>query len=149
MRLTLAMMMMASSFAWTACSTAVPAGDGAVRIELGQSFSLRVGEVAQTADGGLRVGFEGVSADSRCPKGEQCVWAGDAVARVWLQQGTGPRAVGELHTAQGAPQTLRLQGLELRLLRLDPYPVSGRTVAPGAHVATLSLIRGSSTEPDR
>jgi len=148
MRLTLAMMV-ASSIAWTACSTAIPAGGGAVPIELGQSFSLRVGEVGQTADGVWRVGFEGVSADSRCPKGEQCVWAGDAIARVWLQQGRGPRAAGELHTAQGATQTLRLQGLELRLLRLDPYPVSGRTVALGEHVATLSLIRGSSTEPDR
>ncbi len=136
--------------AWLACSACSAAGPAPpLVIDLDKAFSLRVGEAAKTADGALHVGFEQVTADSRCPRGEQCVWAGDATARVWLQQGTGPRLPRELHTAPGAQQATRLAGYELHLNRLDPYPTSGRVVAPDAAVVTLTLSRATQPEADR
>ena len=101
-----------------ACSTADPARP--VSLEPEKSFSLRAGTSAQTSDGRLRIGFDGVSADSRCAKNEQCVWAGDAVAQVWLQPGAGLKERHDLHTAPGAAQAVRRQDHELRLIRLDP-----------------------------
>ena len=74
-----------ASLVWTACSVADPAQP--VYFELEKNFSLRAGESAQTRDGALRIGFDGVTADSRCPKGEQCVRAGEVSVRVWVQQG--------------------------------------------------------------
>ena len=145
MRLTAATLI--ASLAWTACSMAGPARP--VHIELGKNFSLRPGESAQISDGDLRVGFEAVTADSRCPKGEQCVWAGDATVQVWLQQGFGPRATRQLHAAPGAAQAASALGHELRLVRLDPHPVSGKAVAKPDHVATLTLSRGSAAEAER
>ena len=136
-----------ASLAWTACSMAGPARP--VPIEPGKDFSLKAGESAQTPDGSLQVGFDGVTADSRCPKGTQCVWAGDATARVWLQQGPGPKQMHELRAAAGAAQAVRVLGHELRLLRLDPYPVSGRPIAQGDYVATLSLSRSPTADPER
>lgn len=143
----LALATIAASLMWTACSTAGPALPA--NIEPGKSFSLKPGEVAQAQDLALRVGFEGVPVDSRCPRGEQCVWAGDAIARVWLQQGAGPRQVRELHTAQGSMQTVRILDHELRLLRLDPYPITGKVVQPGDYVAALMLSLASSADPER
>jgi len=137
----------AASLVWTACSASGPAR--VVMIEPGTNFSLRVGESAQTRDGALRLGFEGVTSDSRCAKGEQCVWAGDAVVRVWLQQGAGPRQTRELHAASGATQTVHVPGQELRLVSLDPYPVAGKTVATSDYVATLALSKISAAESDR
>jgi hypothetical protein len=137
----------AASLVWTACSLAGPATP--ITIDLGKAFSLKVGEVAQSREAGVQVGFEGVTADSRCPKGVRCVWAGDAVARVWLQRGTGPRERLDLHTAPGAAQAAGAMGHELRLQRLDPYPVAGRTAPPGEHVATLVLSRGATAAPER
>ena len=55
--------------------------------ELGQPFDLKPAEVA-TIDG-LQITFEGVSEDSRCPRGTQCAWAGDAAASFTLQKPTG------------------------------------------------------------
>ena len=136
-----------ASLAWTACSMAGPARP--VHIEPGKNFSLRTGESAQAHDDALRVGFEGVTADSRCPKGEQCVWAGDATARVWLQHGSGPRETRELHAAPGAAQAVRVLDHELRLVRLDPYPVTGKPIAKADYVATLTLSRSSAAESDR
>jgi hypothetical protein len=54
-------------------------------VALGESFQLNVGESVQIEAEALQIGFEDVSGDSRCPKGEQCIWEGDATVRVWLQ----------------------------------------------------------------
>jgi hypothetical protein len=120
---------------WAACSVAAP--EPAALIEQGKTFSLKAGESARTGDGTWRIGFDGVAGDSRCPKGVQCVWAGDATVRIWLQRGTGPREARELHTATttggGAP------GPGVRLVRLDPTPVAGKAIAPADYIATLTL----------
>lgn len=137
-----------ASLLWaSACSSA--GTDRPLQIESRASFSLRAGESAQVRDGILRVGFEGVSADSRCPKGEQCIRAGDATVRVWLQRGSGPREPLELHAAPGPAQALRVLDQELRLLRLDPYPVTGRPVSKQDYVVTLALEPRLSSEAER
>jgi len=139
-----------ASLAWAACSVAGPAGPtGPLRVELDKSFSLKPGETAQVADTGLKIGFDGVTADSRCPKGVQCFWAGDATVRVWLQQGSEPREVRELHASSAAAQAATALGHELRLLSLDPYPVGDKAIAKSDYVATLTLSRRTATEPDR
>lgn len=136
-----------ASLAWTGCSTAGPASP--VPIETGKAFSLKTGESAQTRDGSLRVGFDDVTADSRCPKGVQCVWAGDATVRVWLQHGSGPRETRELHTSPSAAQSARVLDHDLALVRLDPYPVNGRPTVKADYVATLTLGRGPAAAPER
>jgi hypothetical protein len=140
-------MVIVASLACMACSMASP-GKPPV-FEIGKALTLRSGESAQTRDAGLRLGFDGVTADSRCPKGEQCFRAGDATVRVWLQQGGGSKEAGELKTSTGAAQAVRLLGYEVRLLNLDPYPMSGKSIASADYIATLQLSRGSTDAPDR
>jgi hypothetical protein len=137
-----------SMLAWAAaCSMAGP--DRPLQMALGERFSLKVGQSAQTRDGAWRVGFEGVGADSRCPKGEQCVWAGDATVRVWLQSGSGPRAARELHTAPALAQATRVPGHELRLVLLEPYPVAARLPVMADYVATLTFSQAAAPVADR
>ena len=131
--------LMAAQPADAAAST-TPAPPARV-VRPGEPFPLRPGEVADLVDGALRVGFDGVGADSRCPKGEMCVWAGDASVQVWvLAPGSEPRR-GVLHTAPGRDSALQAGDHVLQLLALHPEPVSGRAIAPGAYVATLRLDR--------
>jgi hypothetical protein len=120
----------------TACSVGPPAQPASVG--LSQPFSLRVGESARTHDGALVIGFEGVTVDSRCPKGERCVWAGDATVRVWLQKAGSTRLTRELHTAPGATHADGAAS-RLRLVRLDPAAVSGKAIAQSDYIATLAL----------
>jgi hypothetical protein len=122
--------------ACTACSLGPPAQP--TRVDPGQPFSLRVGESARSHDGALLIGFEGVLADSRCPKGERCVWAGDATVRVWLQKAGGARLTRELHTATSATHADGAAS-QLRLVRLDPAAVSGKAIAQSDYIATLTL----------
>jgi hypothetical protein len=136
-----------ASLLWVACSLAGPGRPATLVV--GQSFSLQAGQWAQTADRALGVGFEGVTADSRCPKGEQCIRAGHATLRVWLQRGGGPREARELQATAAAADSVHALDHELRLLRLDPHPVSGRVPAAGDYVATLILTRGAAAASER
>jgi len=138
--------LLAMALVGVACS---PAGWRPAAASEPQTFVLRPGESALSADGAVRVGFEGVSADSRCPKGERCVRAGDATARVWLQHGAGLRLAFDLHTAPGPAQAARSATHEVFLLQLDPYPVTGRPLGTAESAATLMLRCAQPTVADR
>jgi len=135
-----------ATLAWVACSVAGPSETK--RPALGESFSVSVGESAQIEGEGLQIGFEDVSGDSRCPKGERCIWEGDTTVRVWLQKAPGPKETRELHTSSKEQGAVSYLGYAVKLLRLDPYPVSGKTIERGEYRATLEVTRGSSAPPD-
>jgi len=129
--------------------TSACVASGSAEAGPGLTLRLRAGESAQAADGAVRVGFDAVTADSRCPRGEQCVQAGDATVRVWLEYPAGPRQTFLLRTAPGPAQAARGAAHELRLLRLEPEPVSRRATAAREVTATLRLSRGPGADPER
>lgn len=91
---------------------------------LGQEFTVARGESVRLADADLRVGFDDVLADSRCPQEEniQCVWEGDAVVAVALATTADARAATvELHTNRGFATTAEHDGYLVELVSLtDP-----------------------------
>lgn len=127
-------------------STGVASGNA---VGIGQPFTLHPGGSVRLAAPATTIGLDAVLADSRCPEGEQCVWAGKATVRVWWQRDGGPRETGELHTAANGPSPVRIGDLDLRLLDLTPAPVSGRTIDPARYVATLALARSDAPPTDR
>lgn len=146
MRYTASVSAFVATLAWVAGSVA--GSSEPKRAALGESFSLGVGESAQIESEGLQIGIEDVSADSRCPKGERCIWEGDATVRVWLQKAPGPKEAHELHTSSKEQGAVSCLGYGVKLLRLEPYPVSGKTIERGDYRATLEVTRGSSAPPD-
>lgn len=116
---------------------------------VGQPFTLQPGGSARFTMPPLTVGMDAVTSDSRCPKGEQCVWAGDATVRVWWQRAGGSREFGTLHTTPGAGGAVRIDELELRLLDLAPVPISGKAIDPASYRATLELAPATAVSMDR
>ena len=57
---------------------------------LDQPFDLRAGQSA-VVPGGLKVTFDRVVSDSRCPIDAICVWAGEAVIALKLSRGYSKR----------------------------------------------------------
>jgi hypothetical protein len=124
-------------------------GTGPQRAALGERVALRVGESARIGNDGLEVGLEAVVADSRCPTGERCAREGEAVVRVWLRAAPGTRETRDLHLSSRAPGVGTALEHEVRLLQLDPYPVSGRATPQADYVATLRVERTSDAAQDR
>ncbi len=83
--------------------------------------------------------FLEVMGDSRCPKGEQCVWEGDATVRISISRGTGPSETQDLHTSSRTTGEQAGGGHGIRLVGLDPQPVTGRSIAQADYEATLQV----------
>lgn len=126
----------------------VARSDGATGPALEQAFSLGIGQSVVVKAAPIEVGVVGVIADSRCAKGETCVWEGDALVRVWLRKLGGARTEQELHTAVRKPHTMSLEGYTLRLVALAPLPVSGRSISPSTYIVTLKVKRGTDDDED-
>jgi hypothetical protein len=105
--------------------------------ELGKPFELKAGEFATVGGAGLKVGFQGVSEDSRCPVNVQCVWEGDAAVEVTLEKPPAAKATRSLHTSARNPRETAYEGLKVRLKDLAPLPKEGATLDAKEYRATL------------
>ena len=105
------------------------------RVRTGQPFELGVGQTAMTTDD-VRIRFDTVRSDSRCPMDVQCVRAGEAVIAITLSL-PGEAAVGrELETVPARSQT-RFSRFTITLSQLQPYPRSSQQIQPSEYVATF------------
>jgi hypothetical protein len=120
------------------CSTS-PSAPRAV--SLTERFTLAPGQTAEVEGTGLRVTFESVSADSRCPVDVTCVWEGDAVVVVSVQVTGSARVQHELHTSGRYPTEVDAGDYRLRLVDLAPVPREGASPTPGAYRVTLLVRR--------
>lgn len=91
------------------------------------------------AGGGVLVRFVEVLEDSRCPKGVDCVWAGNAKIRLTVRAGD-ECATLQLNSAL-APREAEWNGKSFSLVNLAPYPASGVEIEPSEYIATISVIR--------
>jgi len=105
-------------------------------VTVDQRFTLSVGETASVEGRSLKLRFEGVTADSRCPADAVCIQGGDAVVKV-RASGDGGSASLELHTGDSSRASVTYGGVRVELVELQPYPFSGRTIAQSEYRATL------------
>ena len=113
---------------------AAPAG-----LPLGKPFELRHGQSA-VVQGGLKVTFERVVSDSRCPMDAICVWAGEAVLGLTLSRGGGTPELREVRADSAAPE-IEFSSYRIRAVSLAPYPRSDRKPAPEEFVATFTVTQ--------
>ena len=106
-------------------------------IVLKQEFKLKIGESAKAGEG-LRIEFDSVAEDSRCPKGVTCVWAGNAKILLKVRKDAAKPASVELNTNIN-PKTARYLEYELRLEQLKPYPESNATTKSSDYEVTLTV----------
>jgi hypothetical protein len=116
------------------CSTS-PTSPRAVNV--GDRFTLAPGQTAQVEGTGLRVTFESVTADSRCPVDVTCVWEGDAVVVVYVRPASSAAAQHDLHTAGRYPSEAQAGDYRVRLVDLTPVRREGRSPGPGDYRATF------------
>ena len=126
---TLALLLLASACSHAPTTPSAP---------IGTPFRIGVGQTVRLESAGVELGFEQVLEDSRCPADAICIWAGRARLKAWLSV-NGARRELELRT--DTPQPLRVDGFELDVQALQPFPVSNVRVDPRGYVATLVVTR--------
>jgi hypothetical protein len=133
----------ALSFTLVACSSAMLPTEPVVysQSEAADSVRVRVGQTIVV--GAVRFRFDAVESDSRCPMDVVCIWAGDAVAVVTVEQNCDCRSPAlqlKLHTFL-EPKSGVAYGHRVELRALLPYPNSTSTIKPDAYSAWLRIVR--------
>lgn len=100
---------------------------------------LAPGQSATVEGAGVRIRFDGVTGDSRCPADVVCVLGGDAIVRITVSAPRDGEHGFELHTGSMAP--VKYQSLTIALVELTPYPFSARPIDPADYRATLRVTR--------
>jgi hypothetical protein len=105
------------------------------RVPTGKPFELKVGETALTTDD-VRIKFDIVRSDSRCPIDAVCVRAGEAVIAITVGRvGEVPEG-RELDTTPAKSSTTFLN-YTITLSSLQPFPRSDRQTQPGDYIGTF------------
>ena len=89
--------------------------------DLGDEFTVAIDGEVVVGNIGLRIEFLDVSEDSRCPSTVTCVWEGNAAVVVATRFLPESPVLDTLHTTLDPKAVLR-DGIEIRLVRVDPYP---------------------------
>jgi len=128
-----------------ACAPAMDRPTAPRTVTEAEDFELAPGQSVLLRPGDLKVTFEKVSGDSRCPVDVVCVWAGDGVVSVSLSQPSQEKATHDLHTSVGpaTPGQIVYGGRTVKLVKLAPQPHSTTPIAPGSYRATLRVTRTS------
>lgn len=83
--------------------------------------------------------------DSRCPQDVQCVWAGQAIARIEVHHNRENLGSVELTDRSGQPDlaTQTIDGYSLQLTRVTPYPSTNNALEDSDYAVTLRLAKQS------
>lgn len=90
--------------------------------ELPATVTLAPGEARRV--NGIRVRFESVTNDSRCPSDVVCVWAGNAEVVLSAEDAAGSPPIRVVLNSQIEPRVASAHGLSFTLASLAPTPVS-------------------------
>lgn len=134
-------------YATAAISIVLAAGcangaDAPIETSLDAPFQIHIGESALVLPENIEVTLLEVYADSRCGKGETCVWAGDAALRVNVGIKGEESGQYELHTNEREGATASFGEYHIRLVELLPPAISGKTIPADEYVAVMRVARG-------
>ena len=101
----------------------------------GTPFELKVGATA-TLDDGLRIRFDSVRSDSRCPLDALCVRAGEAIIAVSMATSKGNLESREMRT-DAAGSRIEYAAHTIELTALAPFPRAAQQIEPRDYVATF------------
>ncbi|NRB49769.1 MAG: hypothetical protein HRU41_18955 [Saprospiraceae bacterium] len=108
--------------------------------ELEKPFSLQIGEQKAAAGAtDMIVHFTQVTEDSRCPKGVNCVWEGEAVAELVLGKMGADTLALTYRPGREKASVGRASGYSFRLIEVNPYPEKGQTIEKEDYQIVLEI----------
>ena len=106
--------------------------------QAGGEVVIGYGKTVEVKDQKVKVTFRSVVEDSRCPEGDQCIWAGNAGIVLSVTKGSEPPVDITLNSTK-EPRDAAFNGTTIRLVDLRPHPKSGVTVKPSDYEAVIAF----------
>lgn len=106
--------------------------------QLDKPFALKVGETAVLENETVQIVVTAVTDDSRCPKDVACVWEGEALVHVTIQETDKQPSDLQLNTNPPENSQTYLQ-YQVLLEQLLPVPISGEQISQDQYEATIII----------
>ena len=103
-----------------------------------QEIIVRAGRTVAVE--GLKIKFESVTDDSRCPQGVDCIWSGNAEVVLKVAGMKGETATIKLNTNLN-PKEADYHGYTIKLARLSPYPKKDEKIESDQYEAVLLISK--------
>jgi len=112
-----------------------------VKAELGQEFSISIGQTVTITDEDMEITFKEVMKDNRCPSDVDCITAGEVVCLMQITKG---ESVYNIELAQpglyhGYSQE-SFGGYKYNF-KVEPYPESDKTISTGEYRVLLTVSK--------
>jgi hypothetical protein len=119
------------SFLWHGQST-----EPVKEVSLDEAFTIKVGEQVEIKDANLRITFNSVEEDSRCPVDVVCAWAGNAKLNMEVKRSKKKYVSASLNTTLN-PRDIHYKGYTIKLLRVSPDRKVNVPPDPADYEATI------------
>jgi len=100
--------------------------DNSVRLK--EEILLRPGQTVSVSEENLKITFDKVTADSRCPTGATCVWAGEVKCSVRITQGGKVSLINFIYPGAGNDYAKLTYKNRLYSFKVTPYPELGKPI---------------------
>ncbi len=116
--------------------------DSVLLKNLGKEFVLGFGQTAVIKSEDLKVQFSDVLADSRCPSDVQCIWAGEVKVSLSIHKNDQKNlGIYEFTSQAGILAVQNIEGYSVKLVSVNPYPISTKTIEKPEYNLTLLVLR--------
>ena len=116
-------------------------GSGVVQSHLGEEFSLSVGQSAVIAGEDLKIMFEEIVEDSRCPKDVECIWEGRAIIALQITEADASHDITLTEPGLNEQYSGETYKKYQFSFRLEPYPVEGKMISKDAYRLLMIIDR--------
>ncbi len=103
--------------------------DDIISADVNEEFFIGPGQKVEIRESGLEITFNKVIEDSRCPKGVECVWAGNGKVEITVHLPGKEPGIQELNTNLD-PNEIAAGEYKIQLLELQPFPVKSEEIMP-------------------
>ena len=127
-------------FVLLACATK-KAQDGSSQntVDFDAPFKITQKKGVQFENDDLKLSFDAITEDSRCPEGATCVWEGQAKAALTVTTKSGSEKIVMVRKGGQKENSVAEVGhYRIYLAAVNPYPKEGATIEPADY--KLSLI---------
>ena len=115
---------------------------GLNEVSVDQEFVLRPGQEVVVENTKIRIMFNSVPEDTRCPKDVQCVWAGNGKVNLALKKSK-KKSISVIVNTGMEPREAEYRGYRVMLIKLSPEPKSGEVIPASEYEVTLKVSRAN------
>jgi hypothetical protein len=115
--------------------------DNRVKAELGQDFSLAIGQSAVITGEELEITFEKVTEDSRCPTGVVCEWEGMVACVLKITEGGTTYGIELAQPGLSTGYAQETYKEYKFTFKVEPYPESGNEIPSNEYQILLEISK--------